>query len=99
MTYRKKYLHRLKKKALSYPEARKARHIFPRAYCLAKPSPQCAVFAVPLCDAEPQARSPQCDSTTILYGESVADVSAGDWCALAYVITPTFGQKIVLEKL
>lgn len=37
-------------------------HIFPRAYCVAKPAPGCAVFAIPWQDAEEQIRKPEYSS-------------------------------------
>ncbi len=70
-------------------------HITPRAYCVAKAAPLCAVFAVPLCDNEPQVRN---SGFTTVHGPSCADVQTGDWCSIAYASTSTCGQPIVLEN-
>ena len=71
-------------------------HITPRAFCVAKTHAHCAVFAVPTCDREPQV----CQShyTTVQH-KSCADVETGDWCAIAYVMTRSSGQPVVLEIL
>jgi len=59
-------------------------HVFPRAYCVAKPAAHCAVFAVPPQDREPQVRD---DPWATVQNESAKDVKHGDWCALAYIST------------
>jgi len=71
-------------------------HITPRAFCVAKTHPQCAVFVVPPCDCEQQVSRSQ--YTTVQH-QSCADVQTGEWCALAYVMTQSSGQVIVLEIL
>lgn len=71
-------------------------HIFPRCYCVAKPAPSCAIFATPWQDAEKQIRKPEYSSYETVY-ENVANVQAGDWCALAYVSTSTSGQSYVID--
>lgn len=59
-------------------------HIRPRAYCLAKPAPHLAVFAVPLKDRE---RFVKEDEDVTVQNESCRHVEKGDWAALAYVRT------------
>jgi hypothetical protein len=71
-------------------------HITPRAFCVAKTRTNCAVFAVPTCDREPQVS--QSHYTTVQH-KSCADVQTGDWCAIAYVMTQSSGQPVVLEIL
>lgn len=71
-------------------------HITPRAFCVAKTHTNCAVFAVPTCDREPQVSQSQ--YTTVQH-KSCADVQTGDWCAIAYVMTQSSGQPVVLEIL
>lgn len=71
-------------------------HITPRAFCVAKTAPLCAVFAVPSCDREPQVSGL---AYTTVNHRSCADVQTGDWCALAYVMTQSSGQPVVLEIL
>lgn len=60
------------------------RNMFPRAYCIAKPAPGCAVFVTPWMDAMPPVCTPGFSSSQIIR-EGVFDVRVGDWCALAYV--------------
>jgi len=72
-------------------------HIFPRAYCIAKPSPCCALFVKPWMDAEPLVRNKN-DSSSDIVREGVNDVQVGDWCALAYVVRSGL-QRTVAFKL
>ena len=72
------------------------RHIFPRAYCVAKPAPGCAVFVTPWEDAEEQVRKPEYSSSESVY-QNVKNVQVGDWRALAYVNTRTSGQTYVID--
>jgi len=78
-----KWLHR---SAMQIKGAKSASHLYPRAYCIAKPAPLCAVFVTPWFDAEPQVRTPEYSAAQTVH-EGVADVRVGDWCAIAYVVT------------
>lgn len=70
-------------------------HIYPRAYCIAKPAPMCAVFVTPWMDAEPQVRQSDCSSShTVVHG--VEKVRVGDWCSIAYVTTAGMGTQYVV---
>ncbi len=64
--------------------AKSVSHIYPRAYCVAKPAPGCAVFVIPWMDSEPQVRDAEYSSSKSVY-EGVEDVKVGDWCAFAYI--------------
>ncbi len=88
--YSKDTLTWLRKKAMRIKGAKSVCHLYPRAYCLAKPAPLCAVFLTPWMDAEPQVRNPQYSTSHLVY-EGVQDVNPGDWCALAYVCTSSSG--------
>jgi hypothetical protein len=71
-------------------------HIFPRAYCVAKPAPSCAIFVIPWQDAEKQVRKPEYSSSESVY-QNVKNVQVGDWRAIAYVNTVTSGQTYVID--
>jgi len=71
-------------------------HIYPRALCVAKPAPGCAVFATPWMDAEKQVRDPKYSSFETVYG-NVSGVQFGDWCSLAYISTESCGQTYVID--
>ena len=71
--------------------AKSVHHLYPRAYCIAKPAPLCAVFVRPWMDAAPQVRTPEYSSSCVVH-EGVEDVRVGDWCALAYVVTDRVQQ-------
>lgn len=86
----------IKAEAKKYHDATKVRHIQPRAYCIAKPAPLCAVFVTPPCDAESQV--PYSEST-IIHDKSVDGVRVGDWCALAYVKSESNGETRVIFNL
>ena len=72
----------IRKEAIASHDAISVRHIHPRAYCVAKPAPCCAVFAIPSCDSEPQLRNKQ--SVSIHNGTASIAV-VGGWYSLAYV--------------
>lgn len=72
------------------------RHIFPRAYCVAKPAPGCAIFVKPWQDAEEQICKPEYSSSESVY-QNVKNVQVGDWRALAYVNTRTSGEIYVIN--
>lgn len=74
------------------------RHIFPRAYCVAKPAPLCAVFATPWMDAEELVRNKKY-SASVTVSEGVADVKVGDWCAIAYVVRNGQQQNVAFKLL
>jgi len=74
----------IRKEAFANHDAISVSHIHPRAYCVAKPAPCCAVFAVPSCDFEPQVRDKQ--SVIIRNGTASASV-VGGWYSLAYVMS------------
>lgn len=78
------------------PSAKYVLHIHPRAYCVSKPAPWCAVFAIPECDNEPQVAY---KSGCLVQHHSASGVKLGDWCSLAYVSTSTCGEVIVVKNL
>ena len=83
--YSKSAITWLIRQAMKTKGATDVAHLFPRAYCIAKPAPGCAVFVVPWMDAEPQIREPAYGAQ--LVHDGVSGVRVGDWCALAYVVT------------
>ena len=94
--YSRGILNEIKGAALKIKGATSVSHIYPRAYCIAKPAPMCAVFVTPWMDAEPQVRKPEyASSHTVGYG--VEKVKVGDWCAIAYVTTPGCGTLWVVD--
>jgi hypothetical protein len=72
------------------------RHIYPRAYCIAKPAPRCAVFVTPWMDAEELVRNKEY-SASVTVNEGSADVEVGDWCALAYVVRNGLQQTVAFK--
>jgi len=82
-----------------WDDVKSVSHITPRAYCIAKPASQFAVFAVPSCDREPQLVGLSNANRTTVQHESCQRVKEGDWCSLAYVSTDSSGQPVVLEIL
>lgn len=78
----------LRQEAMKIPGAKGVAHLMPRAYCIAKPAPLCAVFATPWMDAEPQVRSPEYSGYETVHSDSAEFVKVGEWYALAYVVTP-----------
>jgi hypothetical protein len=78
--------------------ATKVCHIFPRAYCIAKPAPGCAVFATPWMDAEPQIRTTAYSSYRVVHS-NVEDVKVGDWCSIAYLTKGFSNGMHVIEIL
>ena len=94
--YSRKTLNAIEAAALKIKDATSVCHIYPRAYCVAKPSASCAVFVTPWMDAEPQIRKPELESShTVYYG--VENVNVGDWCSIAYVVTPGNGTMWVVD--
>lgn len=84
--YSRDTLRWVRSEAMKIKGAISVRHIYPRAYCVAKPAIMCAVFVTPWMDAEPQIRETEYSSSNMVYN-GVQDVRVGDWCALAYVVT------------
>ena len=84
--YSRAVLRWLRRTAMQIKGAKCVRHLYPRAYCIAKPAPLCGVFVTPWMDAEPQVRTPEYSASHTVH-EGVAEVRVGNWCALAYVVT------------
>ena len=78
------------------PSCRSVSHIFPRAYCVAKPAPSCAIFAIPWQDAEKLVRKPEYSSYETVY-KNVGNVQAGDWRAIAYIATVFNAEPYVID--
>ena len=95
--YSQAIIRRIKAAAKEQVEgAKSVSHIFPRAYCVAKPAPGCAVFVIPWQDAEEQIRKPEYSSSETVY-RNVQHVQVGQWHALAYVSTSSDGQTHVIN--
>jgi hypothetical protein len=89
--YSRATLKQLRESALNNIKgAESVSHIYPRAYCVAKPAPLCAVFVTPWMDSEPQIRKAEYSSSHTVYN-GVANVKVGDWCSIAYIVTPGCG--------
>jgi hypothetical protein len=84
--YSRKEIARIKKLGMKVKGAKTVHHIFPRAYCIAKPAPLCAVFIKPWMDAEKAIKFPEYSCSDIIYA-GAENVEVGDWCSLAYVVT------------
>jgi hypothetical protein len=96
--YSRKALREIKASALKIKGSTSTTHIYPRAYCIAKPAPLCAVFVTPWMDSEPAVRTPMFSSAHTIH-DGVREVKVGDWCSLAYVTTPGRGGLRVIEIL
>ena len=94
--YTRATLEEIKATAKKYHDAKEVRHIKPRAYCIAKPAPWCAVFVTPPCDAEPHVTYSE---STLIHDKSVESVCVGDWCSLAYVQSESNGETRVIFNL
>ena len=81
---------------LNGDSVKSVRHVFTRAYCVAKPAPLCAVFAVPSMDCEPQVKDTH---FVTVQNETASSVSLGDWCSLAYLSTSHSGMPYVIQEL
>ena len=65
-------------------QVKSIRHIYPRAYLLAKLASACILVSTPYQDAEKHMRDKEYSSyNTINYFESTLQV--GDWCGVAYI--------------
>lgn len=75
------------------------RHVFPRAYVLARPAPRHIVVVRPWVDAEPHLREfdkLHCGAQSIS-GDCFDDaLRAGDWCCCGYVSTATSGLIVAI---
>ena len=83
--YSRKVVAWVKAQAKAIPGTLSVRHIFPRAFCIAKPTPGCAVVMTPWVDAEPQIREFKWASSHNVT-EGADKIAAGDWCAIAYLV-------------
>jgi|GEM_PF-5919118 len=75
--------------------ATSVRHVYPRAYCVAKPAEWCAVFAVPPCDSESNAIR---ESVTV-QNRSAECAEPGKWYSLAYCVHDVGNahQRVIFE--
>jgi hypothetical protein len=88
--YKRKSIAAIKAEAEKTHGATSVSHIFPRAYCVAKPEHfKCAVFAIPPCDAEPQAYH---RSNIIIENETAIKAEVGKWYSIAYCVQPSGDQ-------
>lgn len=91
----------LKYHRAKYPRVviRSVRHIYPRAYVIAKPAPLCLVVVMPWVDAEPHMRDwEKSYGSTMLMSDSFDEtIQSGDWCSVAYVATDTGGKSIAIK--
>lgn len=79
----------------AFPTLTHISHILPRAYCIAKPAPCCAVFVVPPEDREPQT---QCDGTIFVQEKEAFEIETGDWARLAYIQRPEISSMSIIPK-
>ncbi len=94
--YSRAILKLIRDRAMKIKGATSVNHIYPRAYCVAKPAPMCAVFVTPWFDSESQIRQAKYSSSNTVHN-NVESVQVGDWCALAYVTTPGMGTTYVID--
>ena len=94
--YSRSTLQWLRRAAMQISGAKRVAHLHPRAYCVAKPAPGVAVFAIPWMDSEPQIREEAYSSSGLVY-KGIANVRVGDWCALAYVVTSGGGETYAFQ--
>jgi hypothetical protein len=95
--YTSGYISKIKAAAMKQVKnASDVRHIKPRAYCIAKPAPCCAVFVTPPQDSEEHLRGIQ-NSTAETCHENVTHCEVGKWYVLAYVCTPGCSQIHVIN--
>lgn len=95
--YTRVAVNRLKQLAIEQTEGRvlSVSHIIPRAYCVAKPALHMAVFVTPRQDREKYVKD---EASTVVQNATCREVQPGDWCSLAYVMTPHCGQLIVIRQ-
>ena len=72
------------------------RHIFPRAYILAKPAPACIIIATPWQDAEKLIRSKKYSSFNTIH-QFEDGLEVGDWCSVAYVVRSGIQSQIAVK--
>jgi hypothetical protein len=84
--YTKNQLDYIKRQAMKTTGAKAVKHIVPRAYCNAKLSDGCAVFATPWQDEQARFRNPVLGSCSIVNHGS-DKIAVGDWASIATVQT------------
>ena len=65
-------------------------HVYPRAYCIAKPATGCAVFVYPAIDSQipSESRLPNQWGGTIISGrELTIPVNVGEWVTIVYAVS------------
>ena len=81
----------------SQRDVRGLRHVFPRAYVIARPAPKCLVVARPWMDSEAQVKDwNQLHGCDVLHDFDWT-LQAGDWCATAYAYTSTGGWTVAVK--
>ena len=80
--------------------------VIPRAYCVAKPAPGCAVFSTPwrdyrkhLVKSENKLYNSSVTITEISASDSVFNVQLGDWRTLVYGVAANSATWYVVDKL
>ncbi len=84
--YSRGALSALKRLGMRVKGAVSVHHLYPRAYCVCKPAPLCAVVLHCPDDSEVQIPDDYADD---IIREGAEKVKKGDWCATAYVSTAT----------
>jgi len=77
-------------------QVRGLRHVYARAYVLARPAERCLVVARPWMDAEPHLRERGKTHGHDIVHDFDWTIQAGDWCACAYVVTRTGGWTVAV---
>ena len=90
--YKKTTIQKIKAEAKDNHGAIQVRHIFPRAYCVAKPAHFCAVFVTPPCDSEQQIKPPYSSSATV-HNDTATSAEVGKWYSLAYCVCENGNQQ------
>ena len=83
------------------------RHIYPRAYCVARPALRCFIFAIPPRDSEDQVKqfneavgfNSRSQIISGFRNQDDMDVDVGDWCAIAYISDSISGAQEIIEVL
>ena len=88
--YNRDCLSALKRLGMKIKGAKMVSHLYPRAYCIAKPAPGCAVLIRPPADSGIEI-FPECSGDIIW--EGATEINVGDWCATAYVVEDTRSQS------
>jgi len=74
----------------------KPRHLFPRAYVVAKPAPMVLVIVRPWVDAEKQCRDSNKHSGGCLVRVFDEALNIGDWCTTAYIVTSGRSEEVAI---